>query len=193
MDSAHHQLTVHIHIGHLRSPVEQCQHHRKLPASATSTAQSSLHSAFTMPEALRTIRIRTNNTNCLPSEYVRITLFLFVTFNAFDAIKPPGSCVRDSIVLYPPRPNTKRIAFSYSYQCAIKATFHKCPLHPRCIVLLRFRSAQSHFPQVPSASTMHCSSPLQQRYQSRSPQAHSASSMHCSSPLQQRHLKSHFP
>ena len=76
--------------------------------------------------------------------------------------------IRDpSIVLERPRQNTMRIIFSYSYQCAIK----------------------SHFPQVPSASTMHCSSTLPQPQKSHSPQVHHASSMHSSSPLQQRHQK----
>jgi len=164
MDSAHHQLTVHIHIDHLRSPDEHRQY-RPNCASTTSTAQSSLHRASTTPEALRTIKIRTNNANSLLSEHARVTLFLFAPQNA---IKPPRLRIHDApIVLLRPWQNTMRITHSP----------------------IRSSSAtKSRFPQAHLASRMP-HSPLQQRYiKSRSPRAHLAFSMHCSR-LQQPHAE----
>ena len=162
MDSAHHQLTVHTNIGHLRSPVELRQHHQ-LSASTTSTAQSSLHSASMVPEALRTITIRTHNTNSLLSEHARIALFLFATFyafDAFDAIKPP----RFRVVLSPPRfincsfmppAEHNENQFSHSHQKPLSASALR--IQNALFLTLLQRHIKSHFLQVPSASRMHCS------------------------------------
>ena len=125
MDSAHHQLTVHIHIGHLRSPVEQrqlhqnCQSPRRAQRNQTFTAHPRCLKHFEQSQFERTIRIVfSQNTQELHTSYS----------SHFTPSTPP-------IVLLRSWQNTKRIIFSYSYQCAIKKPLPaSAPLHSPCIV-----------------------------------------------------------
>ena len=213
MDSTHLQLTVDIHIGHLRSLVEHRQHHL-LPASTTSTTQSCLHLASTTPEALPTTRIAPYSSlstiSTLTSHLAYASLWASTMQQFYALGRTPrdshSSSIRSSSATksrfpqahlasrMPHSPLQQRYIKSHSPRvhphpaCIVlnappapsKATFRKCPLHPRCIVLLRpaaSKAALHERTSHPACIVLGSSSPMPKRH---FPQAHPASSMHCS-------------
>ena len=142
MDSAHHQLTIHTHVvydqTHLRSPVEHCQH-ATLPTTAIIASLHHEHSAnllftSTTSEALRTIRIRTNNTNSLPSEHERIT---HSSYSSQLTPSTPSKSLhltspflhRTCIVLLRHRQNIMRITLLPFVPMRHQSHFTQVPLH----------------------------------------------------------------